>query len=74
MRGRARLARQQADTAAGRLESLSPLAVLGRGYSLTKRTADGQIVRSATELVAGQQISTRFAHGRATSRVETIEP
>ena len=37
IRGAARLARQRIDTAAGRLESLSPLAVLERGYSLTQR-------------------------------------
>ena len=36
--------------------------------------ADGQVIRSATELSPGQQITTRFAQGRALSRVEQIEP
>ena len=72
VRGLVRLARQQTDTAAGRLESLSPLAVLGRGYSLTQRTADGRVVRDAAELSPGEQITTRFARGQATSRVEQV--
>ena len=67
-------ARQQTDTVAGRLESLSPLAVLGRGYSLTQRTADGQLIRTAAELSPGQQITTRFARGQTISRVEQVEP
>ncbi len=70
---RADVARQQAGALAGRLESLSPLAVLGRGYSLTQRTDDGRVVRSATELSVGQEITTRFAHGRAASRVERLD-
>jgi exodeoxyribonuclease VII large subunit len=70
---RARLARQHAGAAAGRLESLSPLAVLGRGYSLTQRAADGRVVRAATELSVGEEITTRFAHGRAASRVERVD-
>ena len=74
VRGLVRTARQQTDTAAGRLESLSPLAVLGRGYSLTQRTADGRVIRAAAELSPGEQISTRFARGQATSRVEQVEP
>jgi exodeoxyribonuclease VII large subunit len=74
VRGRARLARQQADTVAGRLESLSPLAVLGRGYSLTQRTSDGELIRTAAGLSPGEQIATRFAQGRAISRVERVEP
>lgn len=73
VRGLVRLARQKTDTAAGRLDSLSPLAVLGRGYSLTHRSADGRVVRDAVELSPGEQITTRFAHGQATSRVERIE-
>jgi exodeoxyribonuclease VII large subunit len=72
--GLLRLARHRADTLAGRLESLNPLAVLGRGYSLTQRTADGQIIRAAAELAPGEQITTRFARGSSTSRVETTEP
>jgi len=67
-------ARQQTDIVAGRLESLSPLAVLGRGYSLTQRAADGQVIRTAAELSPGEQITTRFVRGQATSRVERIEP
>ena len=66
-------ARQQIDTVAGRLESLSPLAVLGRGYSLTQRTADGRMIRAAAELSPGEQITTRFARGQAISRVERVE-
>jgi exodeoxyribonuclease VII large subunit len=74
VRGRLRTARQQTDTAAGRLESLSPLAVLGRGYSLTQRTSDGHLIRAAAELLPGEQITTRFAQGQTISRVEHVEP
>jgi exodeoxyribonuclease VII large subunit len=73
VRGLVRQARRQTDTAAGRLESLSPLAVLGRGYSLTQRTADGHLIRAASELLAGDRITTRFASGQAVSRVEQID-
>ena len=58
----------------GKLESLSPLQVLRRGFSLTIRTRDGQLVRTADMLEAGEQISTRLAHGEITSRIEKIEP
>ena len=58
---------------AARLESLSPLAVLGRGYSLTRCTSDGRLVIKARELAIGEQITTRFAAGEATSRIESIE-
>jgi exodeoxyribonuclease VII large subunit len=74
VRGIARGARHQTDTTAGRLESLSPLAVLGRGYSLTQRTADGRAIRAAAELSPGEQIATRFARGQTISRVEQVEP
>jgi len=64
-------ARRQADALRARLESLSPLAVLERGYSLTQRAGTGEIIRDASQLAVGEQIVTRFAAGQSTSRVES---
>ncbi|HUY93082.1 MAG TPA: exodeoxyribonuclease VII large subunit [Pirellulales bacterium] len=66
-------ARRQLDATANQLESLSPLGVLGRGYSLTQRLSDGRLVRDAAELNVGDEISTRFARGQAVSRVERLK-
>ncbi len=62
-------ARNLVQQQAARLESLSPLGVLLRGYSLTQRAADGRIVRDAAELKPGDEIVTRFGKGQAASRV-----
>jgi exodeoxyribonuclease VII large subunit len=59
-------------TLAGKLESLSPLGVLGRGYSLTRRLPEGLLVRTSEELSVGDRISTRFGSGEAISRVESV--
>ncbi|MHC5053134.1 MAG: exodeoxyribonuclease VII large subunit [Planctomycetota bacterium] len=60
---------------AGRLEGLSPLAVLARGYTVTSRAGDrGAFVRDATELSAGDRILTRFARGEAESTVDHVGP
>jgi exodeoxyribonuclease VII large subunit len=55
---------------ASRLESLSPLNVLSRGYSLT-RNAEGKLLRDAAEVKLGDVIVTRLATGEVTSRVES---
>ena len=57
---------------AARLESLSPLGVLARGYSLTQRTATGQVVADAATLAVGEEITSRFAQGQTVSRVTEI--
>jgi exonuclease VII large subunit len=46
---------------------------LQRGYSVTQRASDGQLVREATMLGVGDQIVSRFAQGQATSRIEQIQ-
>lgn len=74
IRGQVRDSRHRLDTLAASLESLSPLGVLSRGYSLTQRVSDGRLVRDARDLLSGDQLRTRFAHGEALSRVEHIAP
>jgi exodeoxyribonuclease VII large subunit len=45
------------------LESLSPLSVLSRGYSITYRLPDNKVVRRATEVEPGQCIRIRLSEG-----------
>lgn len=73
IRRRLAAASDQMAATAARLESLSPLAVLARGYSVTSRVADGQIVRESGQVQPGDAIRTRLARGEITSRVETSE-
>ena len=55
---------------ADQLESLSPLNVLKRGYSLTK-AADGEhLIRSVTDVKPGERIITRVADGEIESVVQ----
>jgi exodeoxyribonuclease VII large subunit len=56
--------------AAGRLDSLSPLAVLGRGYALATRARDGAIVRAASEVAVGEVLDLRLGEGVLEARVE----
>jgi exodeoxyribonuclease VII large subunit len=52
-----------------RLEALSPLAVLGRGYSLTWNQ-DGELVRDATRILPGEPVRVTLHRGRLDCRVE----
>jgi exodeoxyribonuclease VII large subunit len=52
-----------------RLHSLSPLAVLDRGYALVLNL-EGSVVRSASQLKTGDTLTTRLADGSFTSRVK----
>jgi len=56
------LRRQRLSGLSDRLESLSPLAVLARGYSITLRDADGSLVRDPATVRIGETIRT-LLHG-----------
>jgi exodeoxyribonuclease VII large subunit len=48
---------------AQRLESLSPLAVLSRGYAVVTRQKDGRLVHSTKQVRAGDALNVRVANG-----------
>ena len=56
-----------------RLHSLSPLAVLDRGYALVL-SSEGALIRSAAQVASGDRITTRLAGGSFSSRVESLTP
>ncbi len=58
----------------GKLETLSPLGVLQRGYSLTQARQTGRLITQVGRLRPGEQLITRFAQGSAVSTVDSIEP
>lgn len=70
VRQRLQAAGQSLEQLSARLAALSPLHVLGRGYSLTYRAADGKLVRDAEQLIVGELIRTRVERGEVVSRVE----
>jgi len=72
--GAARLTQHRADARfralAGRLESLSPLAVLGRGYAVCWNADRTAVVRSADSVVAGDRVHVTLASGELACRVD----
>lgn len=55
---------------AAKLDSLSPLAVLSRGYSIAKK--EGNILKSAEELSVGDALNIRFGKGNAECSVTAV--
>ncbi len=70
VRQRLAIAQEKMAAMSAQLDTLSPLNVLSRGYSLT-RSADGKLVRDAADVRPGDELITRVASGEITSRVES---
>jgi exodeoxyribonuclease VII large subunit len=71
---RLREARAHVAAQAGRLDALSPLACLARGYAIVRRgAADGPVVQDATALAPGDAVTLVLAHGRANARIIDTE-
>jgi exodeoxyribonuclease VII large subunit len=58
---------------AGKVDSLSPLAVLARGYTITQDARTGDVIRAVSDLRTGQSIVTLFGDGTAASKVESTK-
>ena len=57
-----------------RLENLSPVKVLSRGYSITTLVGEKKPLKDVSGLKKGTLLKTHFTRGQATSRVEKTKP
>jgi exodeoxyribonuclease VII large subunit len=72
LRGRLERARMRLEASARALQSVSPLATLGRGFAVVTRSADSALVTRADQLTVGETFDAQLANGRLHARV--IEP
>lgn len=57
-----------------RLNALSPLAILGRGYSLLFTALDGEIIRRSQDVQAGDKVVARLSEGQLHCTVDRVLP
>lgn len=65
-----KLNKETFNTLVGKLEMLSPLAVLSRGYSITFKLPEGKIIKDVKALKWGDRVETKLHKGKFTSIVE----
>jgi exodeoxyribonuclease VII large subunit len=65
--------RGRLETQAGILDSLSPLAILKRGYSITRKLPEGLIVKEASTLLVGDEVDIKVSEGSFDARVIRID-
>jgi exodeoxyribonuclease VII large subunit len=54
------------------LNTLSPLAILGRGYSILQTVPAGQILHRANDVEVGQELEAQLASGRLSCTVTRV--
>jgi exodeoxyribonuclease VII large subunit len=64
--------RSRVERATNRLDALSPLRVLERGYALVYGP-DGKLLRSSSRVEQGSKIVAQLARGRLRATVDTKE-
>ena len=65
---------RQVSGLAGRLDAMSPLKVLARGYAIATRASDGRAVREASEVARGDRVHVRVGAGSFDADVIDVEP
>lgn len=71
-RSKLRLFRERMEGYLGRLQTLSPLAVLERGYSIARVLPSNEIIRRASGLKAEDRVSIKVHQGEFVAKVEEI--
>lgn len=56
------------------MDALSPLKVLGRGYSILRDAKSQKVISSIADVQDDQEIKTRVSDGEVTSKVTSIKP
>ncbi len=65
--------REKLSGIAGKLESLNPLSVLKRGYTITTKLENYKPLREVKDVNKGDKIKTRFSKGSVISAILSIE-
>jgi exodeoxyribonuclease VII large subunit len=73
MAARLASAKEKLGVAAGRLEALSPLRVLARGYAIVTKEGERAPVTDAKDLAPGDDVRLQLARGRAAARILSTE-
>jgi exodeoxyribonuclease VII large subunit len=74
LRGRLETAASRLGNCVGRLEALSPLRTLSRGYSIVTREGQGEPLADPEGLKSGDRLAIRFARGSVLALVEEVLP
>ena len=71
---RIKMLRSELETVAGKVDSLSPLAVLSRGYALAWKLPEEALVRDAGLLSQGDAVKLQLHKGSALLSVDEVHP
>ncbi len=73
MRHKIQIRKQNLKGILGKLDSLSPLSILQRGYSITRKLPSLKILRDAAEVLVGDRVEVKLHRGTLSCSVEEKE-
>ncbi len=74
MRGELVARAQKIQACLENLHMLSPLATLGRGYSILRHAPSGSVVRRVEEVAVGEELRAQVVNGQVLCTVKAVQP